>query len=239
MGEVEYKNLKKKKIIVLPWSNRWLRMLLPHPIQRIECRTDILLANHFVSSIASSAGSFSSLNRVDIVIWTEKIQFEKNKKSFCPHPIDVNVTYDAKFSPSRLKSFIKQDFLWVNESKEYFPWYAPMPLLPTPPNGSESTIVKQNKKVSSSLIRIVFSCYVNRSNSVIVSRILIGEVITYFNKESRSILVQAYRSLVLFKKKINLEIKIIKKEILKLLFSFKFVHSANFSRLYFAFQLKL
>lgn len=74
---------------------------------------------------------------VDIVIWVNKIWFYLAPLNYS---LDLLLTYDAKFSPSRLKFFIKQDFLWVNESKEYFPWYAPMPLFPTPPNGKESTV---------------------------------------------------------------------------------------------------
>ena len=44
-----------------------------------------------------------------------------------------------KFSPTKLKSRIKTDFLWLKISKEYFPWYAPYPDAPTPPNGRVST----------------------------------------------------------------------------------------------------
>lgn len=34
---------------------------------------------------------------------------------------------------------MRQAFLCEKASKEYFPWEAPNPLIPTPPNGNEVT----------------------------------------------------------------------------------------------------
>lgn len=55
---------------------------------------------------------------------------------------DVSVfrsTHRPKCSMIGLKLRIKTLFLCVNVSKEYFPWYMPIPLSPTPPNGNVST----------------------------------------------------------------------------------------------------
>lgn len=49
------------------------------------------------------------------------------------------LTYEEKDSPIMLKSFTKQLFRCVNVSNVCFPWYAPIPLRPTPPNGRFST----------------------------------------------------------------------------------------------------
>lgn len=48
-------------------------------------------------------------------------------------------TYFPSASPILSKLRIRQDFLCVKVSKLYFPWYAPIPLAPTPPNGNSST----------------------------------------------------------------------------------------------------
>lgn len=41
-------------------------------------------------------------------------------------------------SISRKRCLCITAFSWLKVSKEYFPWYLPKPLWPTPPNGSES-----------------------------------------------------------------------------------------------------
>lgn len=54
------------------------------------------------------------------------------------------ITYDAKNSAIGFKLLTKTDFLCENVSYEYFPWYEPIPLMPTPPNGNVSTKNKNN-----------------------------------------------------------------------------------------------
>jgi hypothetical protein len=52
---------------------------------------------------------------------------------------EIKFTYDASFSAIELKSLTRQLFLCVKVLKVYTPWYAPMPLWPTPPKGKVST----------------------------------------------------------------------------------------------------
>lgn len=68
--------------------------------------------------------------------------FKEETNRYLTSVIRVNPinTYEASFSPKALKSLIRHDFLCENVSNEYLPWYAPIPLLPTPPNGSVSTV---------------------------------------------------------------------------------------------------
>lgn len=49
---------------------------------------------------------------------------------------------DVRYSERELMLLTKHGFLCVNVSNECFPWYAPMPLMPTPPNGNDSTAEK-------------------------------------------------------------------------------------------------
>lgn len=51
-----------------------------------------------------------------------------------------NHSYDCKYSANGFIHFTKHDFLCVNTSNEAFPWYAPIPLIPTPPNGNDETV---------------------------------------------------------------------------------------------------
>ena len=57
----------------------------------------------------------------------------------------LNSTYDDNFSAMGLKSFTRQLFLCTNVLKLWIPWYAPIPLCPTPPNGSVSTVTSDIK----------------------------------------------------------------------------------------------
>jgi hypothetical protein len=51
--------------------------------------------------------------------------------------------YLAETSPPMLLA--RTDLRWLNESNEAFPWYAPVPLSPTPPKGKSGKINKNTQ----------------------------------------------------------------------------------------------
>lgn len=120
----------------LPLKGMSPKQLKQFPIQRPKDVKDILLKYLHVCALMLKVNLFSYQSRVDNVNYIEKFNyffFLQFKNYFFLN------TNPASFSPILLKLLTKQDFLCVNVSKEYFPWYAPMPLLPIPPNGSVST----------------------------------------------------------------------------------------------------
>lgn len=48
-------------------------------------------------------------------------------------------THEDRYSAIGFMLLTKHDFRCVNVSNEARPWYAPIPLMPTPPNGNDST----------------------------------------------------------------------------------------------------
>lgn len=44
------------------------------------------------------------------------------------------------YSPTAFRDLTSTDRLWEKVSKVYFPWYLPIPLMPTPPKGRVSTV---------------------------------------------------------------------------------------------------
>lgn len=61
----------------------------------------------------------------------------KSALSNCSFP-GVYGGYLAAKSPAKLR--FKTAFLWLKASNENFPWYDPMPLSPTPPNGKPGSV---------------------------------------------------------------------------------------------------
>lgn len=128
--------------------------------------TSILLICYNASSIKIPINLFYDLNMEDSGIWNginhiRKDSLNNNLKEFS---FVVWYTYDDKYSAIGLMLFTKHDFLWVNVSNEACPWYAPIPLIPTPPNGNDSTKNLKEKKIHSIMLLYItnFTVYTHR-----------------------------------------------------------------------------
>lgn len=74
---------------------------------------------------------------------------------------------------------MRHDFLCVNVSNVYFPWYDPRPLGPIPPNGSVSTEIMQGKLVGD----WEFSELVQH----LIYRVLVWAGLNFFQRRNRFI----------------------------------------------------